>query len=238
LYSSLDAWRTGVRGGAGPETPVMEIVKIDADQRPEIGKGPNRRLRNAGKIPAIAYGKELPTVHLAVSPKVILTALKGEHGRNTVVELNVGGGQKITALVRDYTYHPVTRELTHVDFVEVKLDKEVDVDVPFATKGKAAGITAGGTLRVVYRTLPLRCVPEKIPSRVEHDITNLGLNEVVKASQVVLPEGVRVRLPDEQTVAIIIAPEKDRGAEGAEGAAAAPAAAAAKKDDKKDAKKK
>lgn len=218
----------------------MEIVRIDADQRPDIGKGPNRRLRNAGKIPAIAYGKELPTVHLAVSPKVILTALKGAHGRNTVVELNVAGGQKITALVRDYSYHPVSRELTHVDFVEVKLDKEVDVDVPFATFGKAVGITAGGTLRVVYRTLPLRCVPEKIPARIEHDITNVGLNEVVKASQIALPEGVRIRLPDEQTIATIIAPEKDRD-EGAEGAAAAPAPAAAaapKKDDKKDAKKK
>ncbi|HEU4408103.1 MAG TPA: 50S ribosomal protein L25 [Polyangiaceae bacterium] len=221
----------------------MDIVKIDADNRPEIGKGPNRRLRNAGKIPAIAYGPGLPTVHLAVSPKAILTALKGVHGRNTVLELNVDGGRKITALVRDYAYHPVSRELVHVDFVEVKLDKEVDIDVPFATTGKAAGITAGGTLRVVYRTLPLRCVPEKIPAKVEHDITNLGLNEVVKANQIKLPEGVRIRLPDDQTIATIIAPEKDRGDEGAEAAAgaAAPAAAAAaapKKDEKKDAKKK
>jgi large subunit ribosomal protein L25 len=220
----------------------MDIVKIEADNRPEIGKGPNRRLRNANKIPAIAYGPGLPTVHLAVSPKAILTALKGAHGRNTVLELNVEGGRKITALVRDYAYHPVSRELVHVDFVEVKLDKEVDVDVPFTTSGKAAGITAGGTLRVVYRTLPLRCVPEKIPARVDHDITNLGLNEVVKASQVALPEGVRIRLPDDQTIATIIAPEKERddAAEGAAAGAAAPAAAAAapKKDDKKDAKKK
>lgn len=219
----------------------MDIVKIDADNRPEIGKGPNRRLRNAGKIPAIAYGPGLPTVHLAVSPKAIFSALKGAHGRNTVVELNVDGGRKITALVRDYSYHPVSRELTHVDFVEVKLDKEVDVDVPFTTHGKATGITAGGTLRVVYRTLPVRCVPEKIPARVEHDITNLGLNEVVKTSQVALPEGVRIRLPDDQTIATIISPEKDRGEEGAEaapGAAPAAAAAAPKKDDKKDAKKK
>jgi large subunit ribosomal protein L25 len=218
----------------------MEIVKIDADNRPVIGKGPNRRLRNAGKVPAVAYGPGLPTVHLAVSPKAIFTALKGVHGRNTVIELNVEGGRKITALVRDYTYHPVSRELTHVDFVEVKLDQEVDVDVPFATTGKAAGITAGGTLRVVYRTLPLRCVPEKIPARVDHDITALGLNEVVKASQIALPEGVRIRLPDDQTVATIIAPEKERADEGAPAAGAAPAAAAAapKKDEKKDAKKK
>lgn len=219
----------------------MEITKIDATPRNETGKGPASRLRRAGQIPAIAYGKGASAQSLAVSPKALLAVLKSSHGKNSVIELDVAGEGKLTVLVRDYTYHPVSRALTHADFVRIKLDEPVDVEVPFLTYGKAVGITAGGTLRIVFRTLPIRCLPEQIPVKIEHDITSVGLNEAVKVSHVKLPEGVKVRLPDDQTIAAIVAPEKDRAEEAAPAAAAAAAPAAAKKDDKpaaKDAKKK
>lgn len=213
----------------------MEITKIEAFSRNETGKSPAARLRRDGKIPAVAYGKSLASTLLAVSPKSLLSTLKSAHGKNSVIELDVQGQSRLTVLVRDYTYHPVSRELTHVDFIQIALDQEVDVEVPLITFGKAVGITAGGTLRIVYRTLPLRCLPEKIPVKIEHDITNVGLNEVVKAGALKLPEGVKVRLPAEQTVAAIISPEKERpedAAAPAAGAAAPAAAAAGKKDDK------
>ncbi len=212
----------------------MDIVKIEATPRTDLGKTPSKRLRGQGKIPAIAYGKGLPSIPMAVSPKALMQALKSEHGRNSVIELDVEGREKLTVLVRDYAYHPVSRELTHADFLSIKLDQPVDVEVPFLTTGKCVGIVAGGVLRIVYRTLPIRCLPEKIPVKIEHDITAVGLNEVVKASQVKLPEGVSVRLPEDQTVLAIVAPEKDRADEAAPaaaGAAAAPAAGA-KKDEK------
>lgn len=209
----------------------MEITKIQAFPRNETGKGPAARLRREGKIPAVAYGKALPSITLAISPKALLSTLKSPHGKNSVIELGLEDKAGLTVLVQDYSYHPVTRELTHVDFVQIALDKEVDVEVPFSTHGKAVGITAGGTLRVVYRSLPIRCLPEKIPVKIDHDITNVNLNEAVKASHLKLPDGVSVRLPAEQTIAAIIAPEKEKAEEGD---AAAPAAAAAgKKDDKK-----
>lgn len=209
----------------------MEITKIQAFPRNETGKGPAARLRREGKIPAVAYGKALPSITLAISPKALLSTLKSPHGKNSVIELGLEDKAGLTVLVQDYSYHPVTRELTHVDFVQIALDKEVDVEVPFSTHGKAAGITAGGTLRVVYRSLPIRCLPEKIPVKIDHDITNVNLNEAVKTAHLKLPEGVSVRLPAEQTIAAIIAPEKEKAEEGD---AAAPAAAAAgKKDDKK-----
>ena len=217
----------------------MEIVKIEAALRSSVGKGPSVRLRREGKIPAIAYGNELPTVHLAISPKSLLSLLKSEYGKNAVVELNVDQGQSITALVRDYAYHPVTRNLTHVDFVEVKLDREVDVDVPFHTFGKSVGITAGGVLRVVFRRLPIRCVPEKIPVQIDYDITNVELSDAVKAGQLKLPEGVKVRLPEEQTVASVNAPEKDRSEDTATATSAeGTAAVKEEKPTAKDAKKK
>ncbi len=209
----------------------MEIIKIQAQSRQGHGKGPAKRLRREGLIPAVAYSKGQPAESLSVAPKSIELALKSTHGKNAVIELDVEGKKQMTVMLREHTYHPLTRELFHADFVHVKLGEPVDVVVPLTTSGKAAGITAGGTLRIVYRTLPIRCAPEAIPVKIDHDITALGLNEAVKASALKLPAGVTVRLADDQTVINIVAPEKEREEEAA--AAGAPAAAAAaKKDDK------
>ena len=239
----------------------MEIIKLEAASRNQSGKSSARRLRREGHVPAIAYGKELPSVSLSVAPKGLQDILKSGHGQNTVVELGIDGGKKITALLRDYTVHPVTREMLHADFVEIKLDKPVDVEVPFVCKGKAAGVVLGGILRQVYRKLPIRCLPEQIPVVIEHDVTALNLGDHVKTSDLGLPQGVTVRLPADQTVAGVVAPEKEKPEDvegtspaaaagatpGAPGAAApaaggaaapaaggaAPAAGAAAKDEKK-----
>jgi large subunit ribosomal protein L25 len=213
----------------------MQIIKLDAKVRNQAGKSAARRLRHEGQIPAVAYGKQLPTVALAVPPKGLTEILKSELGQNTVVELGIDGGKKLTVLLREYTVHPVTRELLHADFVEIKLDQPVDVEVPFVCKGKAAGVVLGGILRQVYRRLPIRCLPEKIPTVIEHDVTPLNLGDHVKTSDLTLPAGVTVRLPADQTVAGIVAPEKEKpedveptaGAPAGAPGAAAPAAGAA-----------
>ena len=201
----------------------MDIIKLDANLRSQSGKTSARRLRRDGRIPAIAYGKELPTVPLAVTPRGLTDILKSAHGQNTVVELTVEN-KKLTVLLREYTVHPVTREPLHADFVEIKLDKPVDVEVPFLCKGKAAGVILGGILRQVYRRLPIRCLPEQIPVVIEHDVTALNLGDHVKTSELTLPKGVTVRLPPDQTVAGVVAPEKEKP-EDVEGTAAAPGAA-------------
>jgi large subunit ribosomal protein L25 len=204
----------------------MEIIKLDATVRKQSGKSSARRLRRDGHIPAVAYGKDLATVALAVAPKGLQDILKSQHGQNTVVELGIDGGKKVTALLRDYSVHPVTREMLHADFIEIKLDKPVDVEVPFVCKGKAAGVVLGGILRQVYRRLPIRALPDKIPVLIEHDVTALNLGDHVKTSDLSLPPGVTVRLPADQTVAGVVAPEKEK-TEETEAAAAVPGAAAA-----------
>src|SRR5258708_24903026 len=133
-------------------------------------------------------------------------------------------GKKTTARCRDYTVPPISRALLHADFVEIKLDKPVDVEVPFVCKGKAAGVVLGGILRQVYRKLPTRSLPEQIPVVIEHDVTALNLGDHVKTSDLALPPGVSVRLPADQTVAGVVAPEKEKP-EDVE--ATAPAAGAA-----------
>ncbi len=213
----------------------MDLLKISATRRDESGSGPARRLRAQGQIPAVAYGKETPATSLSVQPKDIDAILGSPHGRNTVLELDIGGSS-LTALLTDLQYHPVTREPLHVDFVQIHLDRTVDVLVPFELTGRPKGVVAGGVLRQIYRRLPVRCLPSDIPIKLSHDVTELELNQHVLASELALPEGVTVLLPPNQTVAGVgaeaKAPEEEEkpaaaaAGEAAPGAAAAPAAPA------------
>jgi large subunit ribosomal protein L25 len=210
----------------------MQTTKLNAETRTINGKGAMRRLRNNGKIPAVSYGKGIGTEQFAVSPKEILAILGTERGRNTVIQLEIPGGRNRTVLLADFQYHPVTRSLLHADFLEVQEDQAVDVDVPFEVTGKPKGVVAGGILRQVYRKLPLRCVPSKIPVKISHDVTELDIDDAVAAKLLALPEGVTVRLPPEQTVVSVTTEKKkpdeaEAAAPGAAGAAAAGAAAPA-----------
>lgn len=210
---------------------TMELIKMTAKPRTASGKGNSHRLRREGQIPAVAYGRELAAVHVAIEPKALLGVLGSEHGQNAVVELAIEGGQTLTVMVRDYSYHPISRDLLHADFVSVKLDEPVDVEIPFRTTGKSKGVAEGGILQQIFRKIPVRCLPEKIPAFIEADISELGMGDSLKAASLKLPEGVKVRLSDDQTVAVVNIPEKAEveATPGVAGAAVpgAPAAAGA-----------
>jgi large subunit ribosomal protein L25 len=212
----------------------MESIKVVANRRTESGKGAASRLRGTGKIPAVAYGKQLPAQALAVSPDALKAVFASAYGNNNVIELDVEGKDKLTVLLRDYQYHPVSRQLLHADFVQIHLDQPVDVEVPLELTGKPAGVIKGGILRQVFRKLPIRALPNNIPVKIVHDVTELDLDGHIAPKDLNLPEGVAVRLPAEQTVAAIVheivrEEETTTPAAGAAaaGAAAAPAAGAA-----------
>jgi large subunit ribosomal protein L25 len=212
---------------------ATEMPMLKARSRAVAGKSEARRLRRQGLVPAVAYGKGLPSTPIVVTPKEVTTVLKSELGKNTVLELDLDG-KKLLAMIRDFALHPVKRELEHVDFIEVKLDKAVEVDVPLFAVGKAVGVTKGGVLRIVHRTVPVRCLPDRIPVKLEADVTHLELGQHVSTQDLKLPEGVSVRLLPEQTLIAVVAPEKEveevaPGVPGAvpAGGSVAPAAAGA-----------
>jgi large subunit ribosomal protein L25 len=213
----------------------MDLRKISANARDGRGKGEAARLRRSGRIPAVAYGKKLAAQALAVPPEELKSVLTSEKGRNTVIELDVDGKSKLTVLLRDYQHHPVSRAILHADFVQIALDEPVDVQIPLEVTGKPVGVVKGGVLRQVFRRVPVRCLPQKIPVKVVHDVTELDLDGHVPAKALALPEGVEVRLPPEQTVIAIVtekaAPEEETtgAAPAAAAGAAAPAAGAADK---------
>jgi large subunit ribosomal protein L25 len=205
----------------------MTTNTLVASLRPVGGKGPSRRLRNEGKIPAVAYGIDIAATSLAVSPKELKRLLSGEHGLNTVVELEVDGKVKMHTLVVDYQIHPVTRAILHADFKKIDLDKPVDVEVTLELVGKSVGVTMGGELHQIFKKLPVRCRPAQIPVKLVHDITEISLDQAAHVKELKLPEGVEILLPPERTIATVYTAKKRKEDEEAAAteAAATPAGA-------------
>lgn len=210
----------------------METQTLQVEVREVGGKGPARQLRMNGRIPAVFYGPGVDTTKLTLSPKELTRALSTEMGRNIVLELEVGGEKRL-AMVKDLQVHPVSRTPLHVDLYRVSTDREVEVNVPLRTRGRAAGVQKGGNLEVIYREVPVRATPDKIPAAIVVDVTSLELNEATTVEQLPLPEGVRVTMsPTRRVITVgearVLAPEEGT-AEAGEAAAVAPAAPGAQK---------
>lgn len=202
----------------------MELRKVPATRRSEHGKSAVRRLRKQGRIPAVAYGKNLKAQPLEVAPKDLTDVLASQLGRNTVIELAIDAEDTLTVLLNDFQYDPLSRSLLHADFLQIDIHQPVDVDVPFELTGKAAGVVLGGVLRQVFRKLPVRCLPAQIPVKIEYDVTALELGQHVAVQDLPLPEGVTVRLDPARTVAGVVTEAKAPEAEEAAAPGAVPGA--------------
>jgi large subunit ribosomal protein L25 len=218
----------------------MEVGKLNAEYRNETGKSAVRRLRAAGKIPAICYGGTGEPMALALDPSALLKSLDPVKKTYTVLNLTVAGApagsEQVTVMVRDYQKDAIKGHVTHADFIRVDLNKPVHATVPILLTGKAEGVKLGGIMHQVIRVLPISCTPDKIPVKLEVDVTSLGMNEAIHVSDLKLGEGVRPLADGGSTVCAVTAPKAEKeptpaaaaeGAAPAEGAAAAPAAGAA-----------
>jgi len=212
---------------------VAENV-LSAEARSGTGKGANRKLRVAGRIPAVIYGKGRAPDSLSLDPKALETLLhKSGAGLNTLIDLSVGGRTE-TVLVKELQRHPVHGRYQHVDFFKVDLTQKITVSVPIHFVGKARGVEFGGILDHPLRELEVECLPRAIPEFVEVDVSALEVGQSIHVSDLRLPEGVEVKTEGTLPVASVVLPAAEveaapvetvvegEVAEGAE-AAAAPA---------------
>ena len=212
-----------------------EVSTLPATKRDQSGKGPAHRLRAKGLIPAVCYGPYDKPLHVAIDPDAIKTAIATPHKFNTVIKLTVEGGESRTVLFKDYERDPLDGKILHADFLEVRMDKDVVVNVPVVLIGKPAGVTEGGILQQVARTLPVLCKPSDIPEKIEVDVSHLQITESLHIKDVKTPPGVKFKTQGDVTIAVVAIPEKEEevvkpaaaAVPGAEGAAGAPAAAGA-----------
>jgi len=203
----------------------MENYKISSASRSESGKGTSRKLRAAGRLPAVLYGQKEQPVQLTVDETDMRGVLHA-HPDSAIVALSIENGESgINALVRDVQRHPATGRVLHIDFQRIRLDEMIRVEVHVELEGIPVGVKdLGGILEHVTRSVNVMSLPTSIPEAIVLDVSELGIHDSLRLRDVVAKYPDVEFLEDEGTTLANVMPpvvEKVETEEGEEGEAAA-----------------
>src|SRR5262249_45756600 len=148
---------------------IMAEVTLEVTRREQSGKGVANKLRREGKIPAVVYGGHREAVPIVVDRKAVSELIqKSQHGVRSIFLLKMSGtDQQRHAMIKDIQIDPISRRMTHIDFVRVVMDEVVRVAVPVHHIGTAIGVKEGGLLDFQVRELHVECLPAAIPDGIE-----------------------------------------------------------------------
>lgn len=224
---------------------MAKTHEIKAQSRKDEGKGASRRLRHASFVPAVVYGAGKDPESIQIEHNTILLAAKHEWFFSSVLDLNVDGKvQKV--LVRDWQKHPFKQLMMHMDFLRIKENEVVRVNVPLHflnQETSPAAKTSGLVISHNLTEVEVSCLPKDLPEFIELDLADLKEGDIIHLSQLKLPADVEIpalALGEDHDIAVVtvmfVEEEVDEETEAAEGDDA-DASADAKKDEKKDEKK-
>lgn len=202
---------------------MSETMTIEVQPRQETGKNANRRARSAGKIPAVVYGGGRESVAIEVDRKTLVDTMKGHGGENPIFLLKLGDKER-HAMIRHMQTDPLSRQVIHIDFQRVQMDRKVRVAVPIELVGTAYGVkTEGGMIDFVSREVHIESLPGDIPKHIECDVTNLHVGQHVEMKDLEVPAGVTLLDdPDRVIVSLSHSRLEAAPAEGADGESAEP----------------
>jgi len=192
----------------------------------KFNKNAARRVRAAGKIPAVLYGPGHEPVAVEVDPKQISRILYSDSGHNTIFDIEVTGSPATKAMIVDWQREPIKDQLIHIDLKRIALDKVLNVSVRVKLLGTPVGVkTEGGILDQVLREVEIECLPTDIPSHIDVDVSGMKMHDVLRVSGLPHSDKIKYLDAEDATIAHVIAIREEAapvaGAEGAEGAAAA-----------------
>jgi len=196
-------------------------TKLTAERRSDAGKGVARKLRAAGKVPAVLYGQGLDTTPLTVDSRELTHLLHSSAGSNVLVDLVVDGEEHL-AIPREIQRDHIHSKWVHVDFLAVSRTQTITVNVPVHETGEAVGVKEGGVVEHHLREVQIECLPQDVPDELVVDITSVELGEMVHVSDLVPPAGVTILTNPEDAILSVITPallrvEADLSVPGEEG---------------------
>jgi large subunit ribosomal protein L25 len=212
----------------------MDTVVIVAQRRFETGKGPARRLRRAGKLPVVLYGRG-DSAALTIETKELQTLRQSESGANTIIDLSIEGEAPETcnAILRDVQIDPVSREMLHADFGRVALNEliTVSVQLDFVNVPEDRLKLEQAEITILQYELSIECLPRNIPNVIEVDLSSFGVSDTLHAGDIALPEGMSLVSSADDTVVTtsiisLLETEEDAAEAGERPSASAPEAAA------------
>lgn len=200
----------------------MELTQISAEQRQSqsLGKGPSRRSRLEGILPAVVYGKGVEVQNLTVAEKDIEKVLRTKRGKNTLLNLTVVGAGAHKVLIKDYQGDPLSRRVRHVDFWAVDENQEITVDIDVKLSGKAPGLLEGGIVDQISHSIDVICKVSQIPDEILVDVSGLHVGKNIHLAEVKLPNGVRVKAGYNPTIVAMVVEKEEVAPVAAEAVAA------------------
>ncbi len=164
---------------------TMKTVSMSGSLRENVGKKDTKALRKNGKVPCVLYGGKDKQIQFSVPDKDFIPLLFTPD--TNYVKINIDGKEH-NAILQDIQYHPVNDEVLHADFLRIFDDKPIKIAVPVKTTGTAPGVLAGGKLNLKMRKVRLSGLPNTIPQEVVLDISELGIGQGIKVSDISIPE--------------------------------------------------
>lgn len=180
---------------------------LNADTRANAGKGVARKLRAAGKVPAVCYGYQLEApLPLVIDPTELLEGLRSPYGTNTVFSLLVEGKEH-NVVLKDHQEQVISNKLMHVDLLSIDLSKPVQVQIPMRFSGKAPGVVLdSGILEFQRREIEVECLPTNIPLSIDVPLDDVQVGDTLHISDIVMPENVVAVTPGRLSVLVCRAP--------------------------------
>ena len=200
----------------------METFTVEGKIREGRGKGPARRTRLTGMVPAVLYGGKKESVSLAVNAKQVARILRSESGHNTIFTVQVAEGCEEKAMLKDWQVDPVSGALLHVDLFRIAMDVRMRVMVPVRTFGEPQGVKLqGGVFETVTREVEIECLPGDIPEEYKVDVTDMMIGKQLRAGDLPLdPEKVKLLTDPTRVLAHVVILKKEEEPVAAEAVAA------------------
>lgn len=176
-------------------------VSLEVTKREVRPRSLRNKLRHEGKVPAIVNGYKVESTPIAVNAAELEKILR-ENGLNTVITISLEG-KKVNTLIKEYQSDTFIRNLTHVEFLSVDMNEETEVEAEVTLIGESAGVKAGGVLAQNLYTVVVSATPDKLPERVEIDVTSLEIGDSLTVAD--LPKNDEYTIvtdPEEQIVAV------------------------------------
>jgi len=196
----------------------MPEVVVTKPREGKFNKNAARRVRVAGKIPAVLYGAGHDAVAVEVDPKQISRILFSETGQNTIFDVEVAGSPAAKAMIVDTQREPIQDKLIHIDMKRIALDKVLRVSVRVKLLGIPIGVKAeGGILDQVLREVEIECLPADIPNHIDVDVSELAMHGVLRISDLPHSDKIKYLNNEDATVAHVVSIREEVVAAPAEG---------------------
>ena len=209
----------------------MAEQKLVATKREGTGKGVTRKLRAAGRVPAVLYGHGVEPVALSVDSRELIRLFHTGAGTNVLVDLVVDGDAHL-AMAREIQRDHIRGRFVHVDFLAVSRDQRITIGVPVRLVGDSVGVKAGGVLEHHLWEVQVECLPTNVPEAIHADVAELEIGSSLRVADLVAPEGTTILTNPDDLVVAVQQPQarvelEEIAAEAAEGEVAAEGAEAA-----------